>query len=84
MDNKLNHGAMFRNEKKKDTHPDYRGGINVSGVEKELAGWIKTDSKGKKYLSLTVSDPYKKPTDKYEPPAAMVDQPEPENDGLPF
>ena len=77
MENKLNHGAMFRNEKKKDTHPDYRGGINVDGVEKELAGWIKTDNKGNKYLSLTVSDPYKKE----EKAEQKVEPPE---DDLPF
>jgi len=54
-----NRGALFKNDRKeKDTHPDYRGNINVDGVKKDLAAWLKTSKNGVKYMSLSVSDPY--------------------------
>jgi len=35
-----NKGAMWGNkEKKTDNHPDYRGSINVNGVDYWLSGW---------------------------------------------
>jgi len=35
-----NKGAMWGNrEKKTDNHPDYKGSINVDGVEYWLSGW---------------------------------------------
>lgn len=44
---KPNTGSIFRNEKKaKDTHPDYRGLVNVDGTKWEISLWIK-ESKDK-------------------------------------
>jgi len=38
MENKLNTGAIFKNDKKTtDKHPDYRGKVNVNGKEMEVA-----------------------------------------------
>lgn len=54
-----NTGALFKNERK-DTEkfPDYRGTININGVDYDLAGWVKTAKKsGKPFLSLKVSEP---------------------------
>jgi hypothetical protein len=35
-----NKGAMWGNkEKKSDTHPDFKGSINIEGVEYWLSGW---------------------------------------------
>ena len=45
-------GALFKNEKLKDTHPDYKGNIRINGVDLELAAWLKTSAKGVKYMSL--------------------------------
>jgi len=54
-----NSGALFRNDKKgNEKAPDYKGNINVDGVEKQLAAWIRTSKKGTKYMSLAVSEPY--------------------------
>ncbi len=50
-----NTGVLFKNEKEHDKQPDYTGKINVEGVEKRLAGWIKDTAKGK-ILSLKVDD----------------------------
>jgi len=48
-----NRGALFVNDRKEsDKHPDYRGTAEVEGVECWVSCWIKTSSKGAKYLSL--------------------------------
>lgn len=50
-----NRGALFKNDKKEsDKHPDYKGSINVGGVDYWIASWIKTSGKGTKYMSLSV------------------------------
>ena len=49
-------GILSKNEdKQKDTHPDYKGSLNVNGVDLWVSGWIKTSEKtGKKFMSLSV------------------------------
>jgi uncharacterized protein (DUF736 family) len=57
-----NRGAIFKNDyKQKDTHPDYKGKINVDGVEKEISLWVKTSTVGKSFFSASISEPYVKP-----------------------
>lgn len=71
-----NTGAIFKNEKKADNHPDYRGTINVDGVDKEIALWVKTSKDGtKQFFSAKISEPFKK----VDATSAKV-----ENDPLPF
>ena len=56
-----NRGVLFvNNRKEKDNHPDYTGNINVDGTEKQLSAWKKTSKNGKTFLSISVSEPYKK------------------------
>lgn len=51
-----NRGALFKNDKKeKDTHPDYKGSINVDGTEYWVSSWIKTSKSGGKFMSLSVT-----------------------------
>lgn len=64
-----NRGKISKNEKKtKDSHPDYKGILNVNGVAFWVSGWIKTNQEdGKKFLSLSVNpkeDMLPKPTSK--------------------
>ena len=52
-----NRGALFKNDKKEsDRHPDYRGSINVGGTEYWLSAWMKTSTKGTRYMSLSVTE----------------------------
>ena len=56
-----NSGMLARNDKKeKDTHPDFKGSINVDGKEYWLSAWTKEGKpggkmEGRKYFSLSVS-----------------------------
>jgi len=71
---KPNTGAIFKNEKKqKDTHPDYRGTIDVDGVPKEISLWVKKSKSDKSYFSVQISEPWKpeqKATQKTETPTS--------------
>ena len=56
-----NSGALFKNDKKeKDSHPDYRGSINVDGTEYWISAWIKEGKSGK-FMSLSVQPKEDKP-----------------------
>lgn len=49
-----NRGALFKNDRKEsDNHPDYKGSVNVGGVEYWLSAWIK-DGRNGKFMSLSV------------------------------
>lgn len=75
---KLNSGAIFKNDKKTaDNHPDYRGKINVDGVNKDISLWVKTSANGIKYFSVSIKEEWVgNKTD--------VQAPQVENDDLPF
>ncbi|MGD0075364.1 MAG: hypothetical protein ABSD31_13650 [Candidatus Binataceae bacterium] len=50
-----NKGILFHNDRKQpgSKQPDYRGKLNVDGIEHELAGWVREGSNGS-FPSLTV------------------------------
>lgn len=59
-------GVLFKNDRKeKDTHPDYKGSVNIAGVEHWLSAWIKDGQKGK-FMSLAVGEPKQKQAAKAE------------------
>jgi len=73
-----NKGALFTNDRKeKETHPDYKGEINIDGKEYWLSGWKNTSKQGKTYLGLSA-----------EPKEAVASEPAPSstelNDEVPF
>ncbi len=53
-----NRGVLFENtEKKKSTHPDYRGSMTDSnGTEFWVAGWQKEAKSGQDYISLSFTE----------------------------
>ena len=76
-----NRGAIFKNnDKTADNQPDYTGKINVDGVEKRIALWIRESSKGTKYMSAAISD--KMPPKEQEVQRSEVMQPL--ADAIPF
>ena len=70
--NKNNSGAIFKNNKTKDTQPDYKGHVTVNGKDMEISLWFKESQKGTKYFSASFQEPYVKPTTT-EPNVKIVD-----------
>jgi len=69
MEQKLNTGAIFKNDKKtSENHPDYKGKVNVNGEVMEVALWLKESKSGLKYFSCAFSEPYVKPTENTKQP----------------
>ena len=64
--NNTNRGSLFKNDRKDDTKfPDYKGSLNVDGIDYWLSAWIKEGKTGK-FMGLAVS-----PRDA-QPPAGKV------------
>ena len=80
MEIKLNNGAIFKNDFKKegDKQPEYRGKINVDGTIKEISLWAWKSKEGKMYFSVGIQDEYKPETAQ-----PSMDEIPPEDD-LPF
>jgi len=51
-----NSGAIFKNDKKEtDSHPDYKGSLDVDGQQFWVSSWINTSKAGAKYMSLKIT-----------------------------
>ena len=51
-----NKGVLFSNDKQgNERRPDWKGKINIDGVERKLSGWFRTGPKGE-YITLS-ADP---------------------------
>ena len=74
---KNNSGAIFKNNKTKDTQADYKGKVKVNDKEMEVSLWYKESAKGTKYFSVSFQEPFVKPNTT-EPKVNIVD------DDLPF
>lgn len=61
METKNNSGAIFKNNKTKDTQPDYKGKVKVNDKEMEISLWFKESQNGTKYFSASFQEPYVKP-----------------------
>jgi uncharacterized protein (DUF736 family) len=56
-----NRGALFpADDKKTEKSPDFTGTLNVEGKEYRLSAWKKTSKAGKKFLSVSISEPQSK------------------------
>lgn len=57
-----NRGVLFDNEDKaSDRHPDFKGSINVDGVEYFLDAWKKVAQSGREFLSVSIKRKEKQP-----------------------
>lgn len=77
-----NSGALFKNEKREsDTHPHYKGSINIEGKEYWINSWVNTSKAGANYLSLKAT-----PKDQQSTPAPKPAEPDFEDldNDLPF
>lgn len=61
-ESKNNAGAIFKNNKTKETQPDYRGKVKVNNIEMEVSLWVKVSESGTKYFSASFQEPFVKPT----------------------
>lgn len=51
-------GSLFKNDKDgNERRPDYTGKAMVDGEEYRIAAWVKEGRGGKKFLSLSFSEP---------------------------
>ena len=76
-----NRGAIFKNnDKTAENQPDCTGKINVDGVEKRIALWIRESAAGNKYMSAAISDPMP-PKEQDAPRAGQM---QPLADAIPF
>lgn len=83
--NKFNSGVIFKNAKKtNEKQPDYKGPVNVNGVEMEISLWFKESQKGTKYFSASFQEPFKKESETKTYPNETKYTPKIEDDGLPF
>lgn len=84
MDIKENTGVLFKNERKSEKHPAYKGEINVEGKHYSIALWDRQSSKGITYLSVAIQefrDVKNEPKEEKEEPKNSYDN---LNDDIPF
>lgn len=85
MEQKVNSGAIFKNDKKTaDNQPDYRGKINVDGKEWEISLWLRESNKGLKYFSAAIKEPWVAPAEPLQSTTVKITSVADEDDGLPF
>ena len=58
--------AIFKNDQKEGSQPDYRGNLNVEGKDYEIALWVKESKAGKKFFSGKIQEPRKQSKPKQE------------------
>ena len=53
--NNENRGALFKNERRDDEKfPNYKGSLNVEGVDFWISAWLKESKDGAKFMSLSI------------------------------
>lgn len=62
-----NTGVLFvKKERTSEKYPNFEGRINVDGKEYDIAAWTRQTKSGEKFLSLKISEPFKKTEKKEE------------------
>ena len=48
--------VLFKNkDKATEKHPDYKGTLNIEGVEHWASAWVKTSKNGEKFMSGSIT-----------------------------
>jgi hypothetical protein len=68
-----NAGAIFKNETATGNQPTYRGKINVDGIDKQIAMWVKQTKDGKSFFSVKISEPYQAELPTTQAPSELKD-----------
>jgi uncharacterized protein (DUF736 family) len=68
-----NAGAIFKNETASGNQPTYRGKINVDGIDKQIAMWVKQTKDGKPFFSVKISEPYQAELPTTQAPSELKD-----------
>lgn len=79
-----NRGAIWKNEdKESDTHPDFKGQLNVNGVEFWVSAWKRKPDASEKSpaLSFSIKPKDERPQTKGSKPAGRPQRP---TDDIPF
>lgn len=76
---------MFKKEDRSNPKsPEYEGRINIDGKDYRIAAWVKESSKnGKKFFSISVSDPKGKVNEGREPDYPKPELPKVDVSGIP-
>ena len=80
-------GSLFVNSYKKEggNQPDYKGtGTTLDGKEVEISAWKGQTQAGDEKISLTLKEPYVKPTNENPPAPAPAPKVEKADPDLPF
>lgn len=49
-------GSLFRNDKKNERQPDFKGTIMIKGVLYNISAWNRTSQNGREYMSLQAEE----------------------------
>ena len=49
-------GSLFKNDKKNDRQPDFKGTIMIGGVLYSISAWNRTAQNGREYISLQAEE----------------------------
>jgi len=80
-----NRGAFWKNDRReKDTHPHFKGSINIEGKEYWLSGWKKADDAKENAPLVSLSVQPKEARQEQSAPAPVADDPFDDGDILPF
>jgi uncharacterized protein (DUF736 family) len=80
-----NSGAIFKNDKKEtDSHPEYKGSINVEGKDYWASVWVNTSKAGQQYMSIKVTPKDAQQAAPSSPQVTQVDNSLINNSDIPF
>ena len=78
-----NTGALFKNDKKTPTHPDYNGTCEINGVEMWISAWLKRSAAGNTFMSLSFN-PKEVQANKSQPSTIVPSAGDGFDDDIPF